>query len=237
MICLICSLPLSTQHFAYAAESKQAINTVAIADGKAEGTATLFGYGDNFVTDLKLRVKFNGHQPYFITLADGYSPYIGVFDFGAENKLLFFSSQTGGSGGYGNYMIYNLKTDSYQLLYDNASDSQTNTFKAAFQPNGFMTLTNNATQYELTVDVKYMDKTFYDKIFAPDGSLTGEHPYVNDISFVAPELNSASGVWRLVTYRSVAAVAEVNRLGYIVQTLDFYNNAFTPTFTSFSISV
>lgn len=237
MICLICSLPLSTQHFAYAAGSKQAISTVAIADGKAEGTATLFGYGDNFVTDLKLRVKFNGHQPYFITLADGYSPYIGVFDFGAENKLLFFSSQTGGSGGYGNYMIYNLKTDSYQLLYDKASDSQTNTFKAAFQPNGFMTLTNNATQYELTVDVKYMDKTFYDKIFAPDGSLTGEQPYVNDISFVAPELNSASGIWRLVTFRSVASVAEVNRLGYIVQTLDFNNNAFTPTFTSFSISL
>ncbi len=233
----MCSLQLGTQNVAYAAESKHAINTVAVADGKTEGTATLFGYGDSFVTDLKLCVKFDGYQPYFITLADGYSPYIGVFDFGAENKLLFFSSQTGGSGGYGNYMIYNLKTDSYQLLYDNASDSQTATFGAAFQPNGFMTLTNNATQYALTVDVKYMDKTFYDKIFAPDGSLTGEQPYVNDVSFVAPELNSVSGIWRLVTYRSVAAVAEVNRLGYIVQTLDFNKFAFTLTFTSFSISL
>jgi len=80
-----------------------------------------------------------------------------------------------------------------------------------------------------------MDDIFFDKIFAPDGSLTGEQPYVNDVSFVSPSLDSASGVWRLVTYRSVVAVAEVNRIGYIVQTLDFVGNEFVPTFTEFSI--
>ncbi len=82
-----------------------------------------------------------------------------------------------------------------------------------------------------------MDGSFYDRIFNADGSLTGEQPYVNAVSFVSPALNPASGVYRLITYRSVAAVAEVNRLGYIVNTLDFDGKAFTPSFTEFSIKL
>jgi len=74
-------------------------------------------------------------------------------------------------------------------------------------------------------------------IFAPDGSVKGVQPYVNDISFVSPSLNPTDGLWRLITYRSVVAVAEVNRLGYIVQTLYFDGSSFIPAFTEFSISL
>lgn len=214
-----------------------AIQSVAVTDGDASGVAVLYGSGDNYVTDVRASVAFDGFAPYEIELVDGYSPLIATFDFGASDKLLFFASQTGGSGGYGNYRVYALKTNSYKLLYDNAADSVLNTFGAEFVPDGFMRLRNDSTQNELTVDVRYMDPAFYGKIFAPDGSLTGEQPYVNDISFVSPALNSASGLWRLVTYRSVVAVAEVNRLGYIVQTLDFDGENFVPTFTEFSVNL
>ncbi len=210
-----------------------AIQSVAVTDGDASGVAVLYGRGDNYVTDVKASVAFDGFAPYEIELDDGYSPFIETFDFGGTDKFLFCASQTGGSDGYGNYRVYALKTDSYKLLYDNAADSTLNTFGAEFLPDGFMRI--EAAQSGLTVDVRYMDDIFYDKIFAPDGSLTGEQPYVNDVSFVSPSLNSASGVWRLVTYRSVVAVAEVNRIGYIVQTLDFVGDEFVPTFTEFSI--
>ena len=99
-----------------------------------------------------------------------------------------------------------------------------------------MRLCNCDTQYTLDVYLGYMDETYYNLIFEPDGSVkSGEQPYVNAISFVAPVLNSASGVWRLKTYRSVAAIAEVNRLGYIVQTLDYDGEKFAPASTEFSI--
>ena len=209
------------------------IRSVVVADGNAKGVASLYGNGDNYVTDIKVNVSFDGFAPYEIELDDGYSPFIETFDFGGTDKFLFCASQTGGSGGYGNYRVYALKTDSYKLLYDNAADSTLNTFGAEFLPDGFMRI--EAMQSGLTIDVRYMDDIFFHKIFAPDGSLTGEQPYVNDVSFVSPSLDSASGVWRLVTYRSVVAVAEVNRIGYIVQTLDFAGDEFVPTFTEFSI--
>ena len=82
-----------------------------------------------------------------------------------------------------------------------------------------------------------MDPAYYKKIFNNDGSLTGEQPYVNAISFVSPALNPASGVYRLLTYRSVAAIAEINRLGYIVQTLNFDGAKFTAFSTDFAINI
>lgn len=231
----ICSLILVPKGIAIA--GTQPIKTVAITDGNIKGTASLLGNGDNYITDLKVRVKFENNAPYDIKLEDGYSPYIETFDFGAQDKLLFCSSQTGGSGGYGNYSVYSVKTDSYKLIYNDKTDSQSTKFEAEFQPYGFMLIKNNSAQSTLRVDVKYMDATFYDMIFAPDGSLTGEQPYVNQISFVSPALNPSDGLYRLITYRSVVAVAEVNRLGYIVQTLSLDKDKFVAEFTEFSIKL
>lgn len=227
----------SANHIAYADNSNKPIKTVEVLNGNTPGTATLFGSGENFITDLKVIVKFDGFAPYEIKLEDGYSPSIDAFDFGAEDKFLFCSSQTGGSGGYGNYRVYHLKTASYELLYDDKLNSEQTTFSAEFKPNGFMTLQDNSSENTLTVYVGYMDPTFYNKIFNNDGSLTGERPYVNDISFVSPSLNPASGVYRLLTYRSVAAIAEVNHLSYIVQTLNFDGAKFTAFSTDFAINI
>jgi len=222
---------------AWAESLRLPIQSVVVKDGDVKGVASLYGKGDNYVSNIKLSVEFDGFKSYEIKLPDGYSPLVDTFDFGGNDKFLFFASQTGGSGGYGNYQVYSLKTDSYKLLYDSVADSKLGKFVAKFLPNRFMQLHDDSTGHELIVDVKYMDSDFYNKIFASDGSLTGEQPSVNDISFVSPSLNPASGVWRLVTYRSVVAVAEVNRLGYIVQTLDFDGEKFVPIFTDFAISL
>lgn len=224
-------------HNTFAIAPQKPIKVVGLADGQIVGSASLFGKGQNFIANPNLIVKFEGFEDYQIDLEGGYSPNIWTFDFGGEDKFLFYSSQTGGSGGYGNYQVYHLKTDGYNLVYDDKQNSKETTFDAKFMPNGFMELTNNHTQNNLTVDVSYMDKTYYNMIFDENGNVKENQPYVNNISFVSPSLNSASGLFRLVTYRSVAAVAEVNRLGYIVQTLDFDGKAFVPTFTEFAIGL
>lgn len=226
-----------TQNISYALSNNPPLQIVAINDGDEVGFASLYGNGENYKTDVTLQVSFKNHDPYKINLEDGYFPYITVFDFGAEDKFLFYSSQTGGSGGYGNYSVYQLKTDSYKLLYNDKINSNDTTFTAIFIPNGFMQVHNISDSTSLDIYVGYMDKTFYDMIFAADGSTKEEQPYINDISFVSPALNSATGIWRLVTYRSVVAIAEINRLGYIVQTLEFDGKKFTAVFTEFSISL
>ncbi len=233
----IITMQIIPQTSASALDRVKPIKTVRISDGKNEGIASLYGNGENYINNLKVKVQFKNYAPYEIILDDGYSPYMETFGFGADSKFLFCSSQTGGSGGYGNYGVYRLNTASYQLLYDDKTDSEKAEFTAVFKPNGFMHLTDNSTKHTLTVDVGYMDSEFYNLIFSSDGSVKEQQPYVNPISFVSPALNPAEGIFRLITYRSVTAVAEVNRLGYIVQTLNFEGNKFSPSFTEFSINL
>ncbi len=224
-----------TNNIAYAESSTSLLKSVAVRSGNTYGTANLFGNGETFITDIKVEVNFNNHAPYEIPLEDGYSPSIETLDFGGDDKLLFYSSQTGGSGGYGNYQIYLLRPNNCKLVYDDKENSKDATFNAQFIPNGIMKITNEQTNTFLNVDVKFMDRIFYNRIFDRDGDLKDVEPYVNDISFVSPSLTTVSGTFRLITFRSVVAVAEVNRLGYIVQTLDYKDGRFSPIFTEFAV--
>ncbi len=236
-VILLCAVAL-VQGTARAEELDKPLQVVAVADGEVKGVASLFGNGENYITDIKVQVKFDSFAPYYIELEDGYSPAIYTFDFGGEDKLLFCSSQTGGSGGYGNYRVYRLNTDSYKLLYDDKIDSDGDAYCATFEQGGYVRIGNYLTQYTLDVSLGYMDRTYYDMIFTPDGEvIEGQKPNINAVSFVAPTLNPASGIFRLMTYRSVVAVAEVNRLGYIVATLDFDGEIFTASFSEFSIGI
>ena len=74
-----------------------------------------------------------------------------------------------------------------------------------------------------------------EKIFFSDCRPKGEKVNINPVSVVFPYYNSSVGLYQLMTFRSVTAVAEVNRLGYIVQNLEFSEGAFRPYFTEFSI--
>ncbi len=151
MLITVCLLTIGAPEIARAEGAQQAFKTVAVTDGNNRGAATLYGSGDNYITDLKVRVEFKNHAPYEIALEDGYSPFIAALDFGAEDKLLFCSSQTGGSGGYGNYRIYRVKTDSYQLLYDDKTDSKAYTYRARFLIGGFMDIYDCTTENDLIV--------------------------------------------------------------------------------------
>lgn len=121
-------------------------------------------------------------------------------------------------------------------MYDDETDSRENRFSGGFIDGCKMTLRNENQKSSLIVDVSYMAADFLNQIFTADCKPKGEEVNVNDISVVFPYFNAAVGYYQLMTHRSVNAVAEVNRLGYITENLDFSENAFKPYFVNFSIS-
>ena len=149
-VILLCAVAL-VQGTARAEELDKPLQVVAVADGEVKGVASLFGNGENYITDIKVQVKFDSFAPYYIELEDGYSPAIYTFDFGGEDKLLFCSSQTGGSGGYGNYRVYRLNTDSYKLLYDDKIDSDGDAYCATFEQGGYIRIRNIRSMYRLDI--------------------------------------------------------------------------------------
>ena len=202
-------------------------------DGEKPALAVLTGEGETFVQNVRIYVCSDARILYELKAEDGYSPDIGFFEFEKGKRFLFYSSQTGGSGGYGNYAVYKLVKSGETLLYSSATDEAS--FDGEFTDGGKMVLKNNASGNALTVDVGYMSRDFYSKIFSEKGKPTGEAVNVNPVSTVFPFYNGASETFSLITYRSVTAVAEVNRLGYIEQTLNYDGATFSPSFTQFSI--
>lgn len=155
--------------------------------------------------------------------------------FQRASPFLFYSAQSGGSGGYGFYNVYRLTGEKCRQVYDQAQDSAKNRFAGEFIDGCKMVLQNLNEKNSLTVDVGYMASEFLKLIFPADCRPAKQEININDISIVFPYFNSAMGVYQLSTYRSVTAVAEVNRLGYISQNLELAEGGFTPYFTNFLI--
>lgn len=201
--------------------------------------AVLSGTGDDYKENVVIYVCRGNDILYEINVADGYSPDIKFFLFQQPqnekpaDKFLFYSSQTGGSGGYGNYVIYKLEDDGYKCLYDVATDTES--FSGEFIFGGKMLIKHG--EVFLSIDVSYMDKTYYDKIFDEKGNPRGESININAVSSVFPYYNGATKTFGLITYRTVTAVAEVNRLGFISQILNFDGEKFVAEFTNFDIAL
>ncbi len=201
--------------------------------------AVLTGTGEDYKENVVIYVCRGKEILYEIKAESGYFPDIKFFLFQKPekgehaDKFMFYASQTGGSGGYGNYVVYKLNADGYNVLYNVADDTEA--FSGEFISGGKMLV--KSPDVSLTVDVSYMDNYYYDKIFDSDGEPTGETVNVNAVSSVFPYYNGATGTFGLIAYRTVTAVAEVNRLGFISRILDFNGEKFVAEFTSFDIAL
>ena len=191
---------------AYEVERTVISEKTAVIDGKPV-EVRLSGVGKTYITEIRLDVLQGGKPVCSIVPPNdfGFDPFIGFYEFSKGEPFLFYSAQSGGSGGYGFYNVYRLK----------------------------MVLQNLNEKNSLTVDVGYMAPEFLKLIFPADCRPAKQEININDISIVFPYFNSAMGVYQLSTYRSVTAVAEVNRLGYISQNLELAEGGFTPYFTNF----
>lgn len=205
-----------------------------ILDGKP-CLAILSGEGDNFKQNVKIYLCRGKKILYEINAADGYLPVIEFYPFEQGERFLFFGSQTGGSGGYGNYFVYKLNNNGYDVLYSAEKDNAV--FGASFVSGGFLKITNEAANKSVNINVAYVGKELYSQLFDDKNEWTGQTPYVNAVSAVFPYYNASVGTYGLISYRSVVAIAEVNVLGYITQRLIFDGKAFIPVSTDFEISL
>ena len=68
----IITMQIIPQTSASALDRVKPIKTVRISDGKNEGIASLYGNGENYINNLKVKVQFKNYAPYEIILDDGY---------------------------------------------------------------------------------------------------------------------------------------------------------------------
>ena len=115
----------------------------AVIDGKPV-EVRLSGVGKTYITEIRLDVLQGGKPVCSIVPPNdfGFDPFIGFYEFSKGEPFLFYSAQSGGSGGYGFYNVYRLTGEKCRQVYDQAQDSAKNRFAGEFIDGCKMVLQN-----------------------------------------------------------------------------------------------
>lgn len=151
---------------AYEGERTVISEKTAVIDGKPV-EVRLSGVGKTYITEIRLDVLQGGKPVCSIVPPNdfGFDPFIGFYEFSKDEPFLFYSAQSGGSGGYGFYNVYRLTGEKCRQVYDQAQDSAKNRFAGEFIDGCKMVLQNLNEKNSLAVDVGYMAPEFLKLIF------------------------------------------------------------------------
>lgn len=174
-----------------------------------------------YYTDIRIEV-FTSPKIVLAPRQDsGYSPVIAPFNFlGKDYEQIFFASSTGGSGGFGNYYVYDFSQRKTNTLFD--SENIPNIFSAQYGDN-------------YTAQISKLGKPFfaYDlsqrkdlaDMWDNDGKFIGEgSPDVSAINFVEPTYIYSMKRYRLNLWQKVTLGYQADVAGYIITTVDLKDN-------------
>lgn len=222
-------------------ENKQEIYSIEtiLYDKNVPNTISIWGkYYENspYVTDIEIKV-FQGTSLIYSFVPKtnyGFSPKLLALDFkGNGLNQIFYSADSGGSGGYGFYYVFELNQNEAITLFDYEIFSENNKYKGRFLDDFRAIIEGNGKQYHL--DVSNMDEFYKDLIYTKEGKVKLPEIDIGEVNTVFPYYNSTLNMWLLQVYQKTTAVAQVNVLGYAVNNLLFDNNQFNNFWSTFNI--
>lgn len=189
-----------------------------------------------YIQNIEIKVFENNNLLYsFCPKTDfGYSTKLTALDFkGNGLNQIFYSADSGGSGGYGFFYVFDLSKNMSSTLFDYETFSNENKFEGKFLDEYRATISGNNKTYIL--DVSQMDEFFKNTIYSPTGKVLKSEIDIGDVNTVFPYFNSTLNIWLLQVYQKTTAVAQVNVLGYAVTNLLFDDGMFNNFWSTFSI--
>lgn len=186
-------------------------------EGGTKEHVVLFGKpfedGSPYFVDIFLCIGDTCFAP---TENSGYSPCIAAFDFlGKGYEQIFYSASTGGSGGFGNYYVYDL-SEGVETLFDAAEVR--NPFSARFRDGKLIEVSEDGKPFVL-FDVS--ESVYSDALWDESGNYIGEgEASVSDVNYVEPVYEPFEKRFRLMLWYKVTGCCMADTAGYIVRRID-----------------
>lgn len=174
-----------------------------------------------YFTDLKIEICTHPKITITPNVDSGYSADITAYDFlGNGYEQIFFASSTGGSGGFGNYYVYDVSTPKVQVLF--ASDLFPNHFSAQYGDNFTANVLKDGKPF-IAYDLSSRSDLAY--MWDNNGKFIGtEQPSVSDVNFVEPAYTFTTQRYRLNIWQKVTGTYQADTYGYIITTIDLKEN-------------
>lgn len=185
-------------------------------------TGSKLDKNDIYFDDLDIIVQ-NGKTKKFIksTLgknSGGYQPTIFLGDFN-EDKMpdIFVKMPTGGSGGFIDYSIINLKGNKPSVLWDSKKFSRQIDLTGKFENDFMASLSSEKLNQTFQIDlssnkVQYIESNIYDK----DGKIKENiETWMGGFSEVTPIDRDKNGTYELIASQRIVGTCNADTLGYL----------------------
>ncbi len=199
---------------------------VDITGDKVKDNVILIGTkankNDIYFENLNIIVQ-NGKTKKFIKSSlgkdsGGYKPTIFLGDFNGDKMPdIFVKMPTGGSGGFIDYSIINLKGDNSGVLWDSKKNGSEIDLTGKFEDNFMASLSSKRLNKTIQIDLspnkeQYIESNIYDK----DGKLKENiEPWVGGVSELTPVDIDKNGTYELIASQRVVGTCNADTLGYL----------------------
>ena len=158
----------------------------------------------------------------------GYNPTIFLGDFtgdGVDDILVSIAS--GGSGGIMYHYIYSFVNQRVQLLFDFEAYNDQYQYDVKYQDDYKVEVISKINNEKYIIDISTRDREYLNEIYYKNGKLkipiTG---FVNPLSGLYPVDFDSDNQYELLAYQKIAGRYNADSLGYILNTLAWWEGRF-----------
>lgn len=211
--------------------AKDAVNKIAV-----KGIPVNSQYYDNIVIEI-----YGADNTLMNTIRPktdlGYEPDVILADFmGNGLSQIFLGINSGGSGGFGYFYIFDAQNNEIKTIFDYEEYSKNNQYTGKYLDyyRAFVTKTDASEKY--AIDLTLRPKDYIDMIWDSNGKLIKPvEVFISGVNTVFPYYNYTSHKFELLVYQRVTGLYSADGLGYVMTQLTFSNGIFTPFYNGLMV--
>ena len=191
---------------------KDAVNKIIVKGDSVSGQ-----YYDNIIIEIydvndtlinTIRPKTNS----------GYGANIMLGDFAGNGlKQIFLGINSGGSGGFGYFYVFDAQNNEIKTLFDYQDFSQKNQYIGEYLNNYKAKVSKKGSKEHYIIDLSSRSKDYLDMIWKSDGQLIAPRKIdISDVNTVFSYYNYATQLYELIIYQRVTGLFNADSLGYVI---------------------
>lgn len=164
-------------------------------------------------------------------VSGGYTPSVLLLSF-LDNGLMqiYYSADSGGSGGYGYYYIYGAADGEETVLFDFQAYSDRHVYTAEYADGYRVFVTDGKESGYL--DLSLRDPAYLDALYSGGVLKTPVSAEVGGVNAAFPYYNRTQGRWQLNVWQKITGLYQADGLGYVSALAEVTAGGTEPYFTT-----
>lgn len=211
--------------------SKDAVNKLVVKGEPVSGQ-----YYDNIIIEIYGMddVLINTIRP---KTNSGYGANILLEDFeGSGLDQIFLGINSGGSGGFGYFYVFDASNNEIKTIFDYEEFSQKNKYTGRYLDYYRAEVVKTDSDVSYIIDLSGRPKDYLDMLWGADGKLlTPKSLTISDVNTVFPYYNYTTRLFELMIFQRVTGLYNADGLGYIVTQQNYKDGGFVTFYETMEI--